>query len=161
MRSAEEWFELYGHSHQNPVNKAIHWVCIPVILISTLGLFQSIPVPFGDGVWLHWGLLVVVLGMAFYATLSWTLFAGMSVVVGTALSINAAIVQAGLPILWVSLGLFVAAWAVQFVGHKIEGEKPSFFQDLQFLLVGPAWLLGFVYHRVGIPVGRSRGRVVA
>ena len=48
--------------------------------------------------------------------------------------------------------LFVLAWVGQFIGHKIEGKKPSFFEDLQFLLVGPVWLLRFVYERMGLPV---------
>lgn len=52
-----------------------------------------------------------------------------------------------LPIrLWLlSVIVFVIAWIGQFVGHQIEGKKPSFFKDLQFLLIGPLWLLAFVY----------------
>lgn len=46
--------------------------------------------------------------------------------------------------------IFVLAWIGQFIGHKIEGAKPSFFKDLQFLLMGPAWLLSFLYDRLGI-----------
>ena len=53
--------------------------------------------------------------------------------------------------LWqTSLGIFGLAWIGQFIGHKVEGKKPSFFQDLQFLLISPLWLLGFIYRRVGI-----------
>lgn len=159
MRSAEEWFELYGESHQDPVNKAIHWICIPVIVLSTLGLIQAIPHPFGAQPVLHWGTVVALAAVVFfYARLSWTLGAGMFVGAAACLGINAAIVATGAPLLWVSVGLFAAAWVVQFVGHKIEGKKPSFFQDLQFLLVGPAWLLQFVYKKVGIPVTPT-GRV--
>jgi len=152
MRSATEWFELYGESHQNKVNKLIHWICIPAIMISTLGLFQAIPVPAIDAPMLHWGTLVVAGALVFYTRMSWTIGLGMAAVCAACLGINALIVAAGLPILWVSVGLFGAAWLVQFVGHKIEGKKPSFFQDFQFLLVGPAWLLQFVYGRVGVPV---------
>jgi uncharacterized membrane protein YGL010W len=50
------------------------------------------------------------------------------------------------------LGLFAAAWVGQFKGHQIEGKKPSFLKDLQFLLVGPAWLLHFVYRKAGLPI---------
>ncbi len=50
------------------------------------------------------------------------------------------------------------AWVFQFIGHKIEGKKPSFFEDLQFLLVGPAWLLQFVYQKLGVPVETWAGR---
>ena len=41
--------------------------------------------------------------------------------------------------------VFVLAWIGQFIGHLIEGKRPSFFKDLQFLLIGPAWLMAFVY----------------
>ena len=50
----------------------------------------------------------------------------------------------------ISLVLFVVAWIGQFIGHKLEGAKPSFFKDLQFLLIGPAWLLSFIYKKMGI-----------
>ncbi|MCO4743720.1 MAG: DUF962 domain-containing protein [Proteobacteria bacterium] len=152
MRTADEWFELYGESHKNKINKIIHWVCIPVILMTTLGLFQTIPHPFGEGVWMHWGTLVAAAGLVFYARLSLTLAAGMAVVSATALAVNAALVTAGVNLLTFSLGVFFIAWLFQFIGHKIEGKKPSFFQDLQFLLIGPAWLLQFVMRAVGIPV---------
>ena len=46
--------------------------------------------------------------------------------------------------------VFVLAWIGQFIGHKIEGKKPSFMKDLQFLLVGPMWLMHFVYKKAGI-----------
>lgn len=49
-----------------------------------------------------------------------------------------------------SIFLFVAAWIGQFIGHAIEGKKPSFLQDLQFLLIGPAWLLHFVFEKYKI-----------
>lgn len=156
MRSATEWFDIYAQSHQNPTNKAIHWVCIPAIMLSTLGLFQAIPLPFNTPPGIHVGTLVVALAMVFYASLSWSIAAGMFVVALICLAINAGIAAAGLPILWVSVGIFAVAWLVQFVGHKIEGKKPSFFQDIQFLLVGPAWLLQFIYKRVGIPVETHR-----
>ena len=53
-------------------------------------------------------------------------------------------------LLYLYIGVFVVAWIGQFIGHKIEGQKPSFFQDLQFLLIGPAWLLSFIYKKIGV-----------
>ena len=50
----------------------------------------------------------------------------------------------------IAAAVFVVAWIGQFIGHAIEGKKPSFFEDVKFLLVGPAWLLHFVYRRAGI-----------
>jgi uncharacterized membrane protein YGL010W len=53
--------------------------------------------------------------------------------------------------LWIiALVIFVAAWAGQFYGHKVEGKKPSFLKDLQFLLIGPAWLMHFLFEKWGI-----------
>ena len=150
MRSAEEWFSLYGESHQNPTNKLIHWVFIPPIALSTLGLCAAIPHPFGEGA-LHWGVIGAGLTLFFYASLSWTLTLGMALGAVIMLSINTLIASV-LPIGWVSAAVFGVAWVAQFVGHKIEGKKPSFFQDLQFLLIGPAWLLQFIYRRLGIPL---------
>jgi uncharacterized membrane protein YGL010W len=151
MRDVHAWFEIYGSSHKNPVNERIHQVCIPVIVLSTLGLLQALPTPFP----VHWGVVAAVLAMGFYASLSFTLTIGLALGASTALAVNAAIAQFA-PIGWVSAGLFGAAWVAQFVGHHIEGKKPSFFQDLAFLLVGPAWLLGAVYARLGIPLRYER-----
>ena len=54
--------------------------------------------------------------------------------------------------LWaVSVAVFVLAWVGQFIGHAIEGKRPSFFKDVQFLLIGPIWLLAELYRRAGIP----------
>lgn len=151
MRTADQWFEIYGESHRNATNKAIHWICIPLIVLSTLGILQAIPVP-GATPYLHVGTGVVLAALVFYARLSPTIFVGMAVVSATCLGINGAIALSGGSIGWISAGIFAVAWAAQFVGHKIEGKKPSFFQDLQFLLIGPAWLLQFAYRKVGIPV---------
>jgi uncharacterized membrane protein YGL010W len=158
MKTASQWFDHYAESHQNRINKVIHWICIPLILTTTLGLMQSIPHPFGDQPFVHWGSLFAVAALVFYFRLSWTLGVGMALVSGAALVVNAAVVAAGLPLLWISVGVFFVAWVFQFIGHKVEGKKPSFFEDLQFLLVGPAWLLQFVFRRVGVPVETDRRR---
>lgn len=149
MKSADQWFQQYGQSHQHPMNKAIHWVCIPLIVISLLGLLIAIPVRLGPA-WLSPATLLLALALAWYALLSMRLAVGM-LVVGAAMLMAATALQV-LPVpLWVSsLTVFVAAWIGQFIGHKIEGKKPSFFEDVQFLLIGPLWLLGFVYRRLGI-----------
>lgn len=149
MRTAQEWLDAYGESHQNPVNKKIHWVCIPWIMISVLGLLASIPSPF-DNPWLSWAVGVAALAIGYYALISIPLAIGMAVI--SAIMLGVVHLLAGLPLpLWVSsLVIFVVAWIFQFIGHKIEGKKPSFFEDLQFLLIGPMWLLAAIYRRVGI-----------
>ena len=50
------------------------------------------------------------------------------------------------------ISIFATAWIGQFLGHKIEGKKPAFFKDLQFLLIGPLWLLSFIYNKLNIKI---------
>ena len=158
MKTATAWFDHYAESHQNKTNKLIHWIAIPIILTTTLGLMQAIPFPVAAPAWMGFGTLFAACALVFYFRLSWTLGVGMAVVSAVAIAINTALVQAGVNLAVFSGAVFFVAWVFQFIGHKIEGKKPSFFEDLQFLLVGPAWLLQFIYKRVGIPVETRTSR---
>ncbi|MGF1563957.1 MAG: DUF962 domain-containing protein [Flavobacteriales bacterium] len=157
MNTLQDWFDKYGESHQNPVNKAFHWICVPVIFVSIIGLLSLVRVPLGslDGggfaPYLHGGTVLIMVGMVFYLRLSLSMSLGMLAVSAASLYL-VKLANLGLPEqAWmVFLGAFVAAWIGQFIGHKIEGAKPSFFDDLKFLMVGPAWLLGFIYRKLGI-----------
>ncbi|HMA98981.1 MAG TPA: Mpo1-like protein [Wenzhouxiangella sp.] len=147
MRSADSWFAEYGESHRNPTNKLIHWICVPLIFWSVVALVWSIPSPV---TWLNWAIAVSLLVQAWYVALSPRLSIGVGLFMVAALSL-CAFLEANLaaPLWAVALAVFVGAWIGQFVGHQIEGKKPSFFKDIAFLLIGPAWLLGFIYRRFG------------
>lgn len=150
-RSAQEWLDAYGESHQNKTNKTIHWICVPVITWTVIALLWE--VSFAQNEWLNLGAFFIVAALIFYSRISLTLMIGMGLFAGLSIGLiqlhNANVALA----LWQSaLILFVIAWIGQFIGHKIEGKKPSFFEDIQFLMIGPAWLLSFVYKRMGIPV---------
>ena len=139
-RPVDRLFDRYGESHCNPANKAIHWICVPLITWSVLAaLWAWSPVAVYAG---------IALALAFYSWLSPSLALGMLAVL--ALMVYP-LTLLGTHVLVVAGGVFVLAWIGQFVGHMIEGRKPSFFEDVKFLLVGPAWLLGFIYRRAGIP----------
>ena len=127
-RSLEQWLSEYAVSHQNPLNKKIHWLCVPTIFVSLLGMGMSLSV---------WFTLVVTgLVGVFYLGLSKQLFFAMGIFTLLCLSVMA-IMPLGFKF-WALV--FVVAWIGQFIGHKVEGKKPSFFEDLQFLLIGPAWV---------------------
>lgn len=154
MRTMREWLDEYGESHRHPTNKLIHWICVPAILFSVLGLVWLIPVPrfaAAIGPWVNWATLLMALAVIWYLVLSPALTVGMAAI---ALLVFAVIRQLELAVafpLWALFaGIFVAAWIGQFVGHQIEGKKPSFFKDVQFLLIGPAWLLADLYRYFGI-----------
>jgi uncharacterized membrane protein YGL010W len=154
-KTADQWFAEYGECHHNSVNEVIHWICIPAIMLSLLGLLWSIPMPASLGSvadYVNVATLFLVASLIFYFRLSPPLAAGMLAIAVLFLALIIGYGRAGWTPVWsVALGIFVAAWILQFIGHKIEGKKPAFFQDLQFLLIGPLWLLGFIYRRVGIP----------
>lgn len=151
MRTLADWLDEYGESHRNHVNKLIHWICVPLIMLAVVALFAAIPRPAAFAVcpWLHWGTVLIALTLVYYFFLSPRLALGIAVV-GAAL-IFAVWGLAHLPWSIAISGavIFVAAWIGQFVGHHIEGKRPSFFKDLQFLLIGPLWLLAWIYRRFG------------
>ncbi|MEY5052382.1 MAG: hypothetical protein RIS78_935 [Bacteroidota bacterium] len=149
MRTIDLLLEEYGESHQNPTNKWIHWICVPTIMFSLLGLLWTVTL-YGP---LTLGMVFLGAASLYYLRLSGTLFVGMLLLsLAMAWGIMALEQVAGSFAWQIHVGLFAAAWVGQFVGHKIEGKKPSFLKDLQFLLVGPAWLLHFVYRKVGLPI---------
>lgn len=153
MRDVNQWLQEYGASHQNPTNKLIHWICVPLIVLSVIGLIGSIPVPeFMSNISprLNFGSLALLLAILYYAYLSISLAIGM--IIFSIILIYVLHLMIGLDIdLWKQcLAIFVVAWIVQFIGHEIEGKKPSFLKDLQFLMIGPLWLLSFIYKKIGI-----------
>ncbi len=153
----QEWFDKYGESHQNPINKGFHWVCVPVIFVSIIGLLSLLRLP-GDynamgwlAPFLHAGSALVLVGLVFYLRLSLPMTLGMLLVSVVSLYVVNLVHNAFGEREWIIYVVaFVIAWIGQFIGHKIEGAKPSFFDDLKFLMVGPAWLLGFIYKKLGI-----------
>lgn len=158
MRKIDELLSEYGESHQDETNKRIHWICVPLIFFSVVGLIASIPSEgvqrfLGEGnPYANWAAVVLILVLIYYVSLSIPLSIGMLLFAVLCLYLARVIAQVNVAPLWmVSLIVFVVAWIGQFYGHKVEGKKPSFFKDVQFLLIGPAWLLHFVYRKLGIP----------
>jgi len=136
-RQIDRLLERYSESHRHPTNELIHFVCVPAIVFSLLGLIWHLN-PMG-------AVGATFLALAYYVTLSIPFAIGMLAMSAAMLAVLAAL-QPPL-ILPASLAIFVVAWIGQFIGHKIEGKKPSFFQDLRFLLIGPLFVLGFAYRR--------------
>ena len=152
MRTIHNWLNEYGESHQNETNKLIHWICVPAIVFSILGLMYCIKLPFyWQSYRLNVAMIIGVLALIYYFSLSSTLSIGMFIYVSACLYLAHLIERSGIIPLWLfSVVIFVVAWVGQFYGHKVEGKKPSFIKDIQFLLIGPAWLMSFIYKRLGI-----------
>lgn len=145
-KSITEWFDEYSESHQNKTNKMIHWVCVPAILFSILGILAHFSALLTA--------LIIVLTLVFYARLDLVLAVAMVALVAVmAWVIYLLPVGAGFYI-----GVFILAWVGQFYGHKVEGKKPSFFKDLQFLLIGPVWCMDAYLSKV-LPKWKSRQKL--
>lgn len=158
MKTADQWFSEYGESHQNPFNKTIHYIFVPLILFSIVGLLASLPLgslpsffPPSVAPFIHLGSVLIIGGLIFYFRISFPIFMGMLFVSLFVLWGNYQLALTVSTPLWiVSAAIFVVSWIFQFIGHEKEGKKPSFLKDLQFLLVGPAWILGHLYRKIGI-----------
>jgi uncharacterized membrane protein YGL010W len=153
VRPVDIYFDKYAESHQNPTNKLIHWICVPLIVFSLLGLVWAIPFPnikfLGQyNSFVNWASFLIAFSIYYYYKLSPVLSYIMLLIIfgfDYIIIVLDAWQKAGGPPLWeVSLLIFVVSWIGQFIGHKIEGKKPSFLDDLKFLLIGPIWLLSFI-----------------
>lgn len=143
MKSVTEWFDEYSESHQNPTNKQIHWLCVPAILFSIIGIIAHFSTLLTA--------LLLILTLVFYARLDLVLAVAMA-----ALLVVMAWLIYTLPVgVGFYIAIFVIAWIGQFYGHKIEGKKPSFFKDLQFLLIGPVWCMDAYLGKI-LPKWKSR-----
>jgi len=154
MRTVAEWLGDYGASHQNATNKLLHWICVPPIVLSVMGLLWSVPVPAAFAAfspWLNWATLAAGTAVIYYLVLSPALALGVLIAFVALLAITGWLAHLPWPLWLTSLVIFVVAWIGQFIGHAVEGKRPSFFKDLQFLLIGPLWLMAAAYRRLSLP----------
>lgn len=162
MKKIDLLLEEYGSSHKNKTNKFIHWICVPAIFFSIVALIWSIPLGPLENLKIYnfqlinWATISLVLVVFYYIKLSPLLTIGMVLFSTICLYmtnllenlINSGKIEFQL---WlIALTIFAVSWIIQFIGHEIEGKKPSFLKDVQFLLIGPAWLMHFIYKKINL-----------
>lgn len=148
MKTAQQWFDEYAVSHQNETNQLIHYICVPAIFFSVIGILMCIPNELLKDTFRlynplieNWAFIIgIVVSLFFYLRIGFWYFIRMLIVILLCIIANNWINNIS-NLLVVSLSVFVIAWIGQFYGHKIEGVKPSFIKDLQFLLIGPLWVI--------------------
>jgi uncharacterized membrane protein YGL010W len=143
MKNLHQWLSEYEESHKNSVNRAIHKIAVPAIVFSILLMLwprKILSLPLNAGVYLSVVVLIYygILSLRFCLAMLFQLGLMMLIIVGMTFWRSGELASIGLII-------FIGAWILQFVGHKIEGKKPSFFQDIQFLLIGPLWTLDTLF----------------
>ena len=153
MKKIDFWLDKYAESHQNSTNKLIHWFCVPIITFTLLGLLSFIKFSFLRYN-INFSYILFLFALLFYIRLSLSLTIGMGVFAGVSILIINKIshIFTSNELITYYIIAFIVAWIGQFIGHKIEGKKPSFVEDIKFLLIGPAWLLSFVYKKFNIKI---------
>ncbi|NKB35940.1 MAG: DUF962 domain-containing protein [Gammaproteobacteria bacterium] len=153
MRTIHQWLDEYDESHRNQTNKALHWICVPLIMLSLLGLLYPLSLPLEQNDFpfqINGASVLMILAIVYYLLISWPLAIGMMIVSILMFILLELLSGLSTPLWLISLIVFALAWIGQFIGHQIEGKKPSFFKDVQFLLIGPLWLLAFIYRKLHI-----------
>jgi uncharacterized membrane protein YGL010W len=154
MKSVADWFTEYSESHAHSTNKLLHWICVPLIVLAVMGLLWSVPTPTAlssISPWLNLATLIALLALVYYAALSPALAIGIAIAFLALLATLQALNTLPWPLWITSLVIFVVAWIGQFIGHAVEGKRPSFCKDIQFLMIGPLWLVAALYKRLSIP----------
>ena len=153
MTPADEWLIEYGRHHNDEANCLIHWICIPFLVFSLVGLLWSIPVPetFSRATpVLNWGTIFLMASIVYYFIMSISLAVGsLPFIITVVFGVNW-LEQLDQPLWLISSAIFLVAWAGQRVGHQIEGNGPSMISDMQYLMIGPVWMLVALCRRLGI-----------
>ena len=135
MKSLVDHLSQYAAYHRDPRNIASHFIGIPLIMVAVAVLLSR---PQWVGGWLSPAVLVSLASAWFYLRLGvlMTVLLGLSVWAGQVLAQQSTLV-------WLSsgIGMFVAGWVIQFVGHYYEGRKPAFVDDVSGLIVGPLFVV--------------------
>ena len=153
MRTVQQWFDEYSESHSHPRNELLHIVCVPPIVMTVIGFLWAIPMPAAVAdvsPWLNLATAGVAAAIVFYFALSVRLGIGAAIALIAMLFVVRWLDTLSWPLWQTCLLIFVVGWIGQFIGHGIEGKRPSFAKDIVFLLIGPLWLLGHLYRRLGI-----------
>jgi uncharacterized membrane protein YGL010W len=140
-RRVDQLLAHYGESHTHPTNEIIHFTAIPLIMLSLVGMIYA------AHPWAAYAFMAA--SMVYYMRLSAVFLIAMALVTAAMLLLIRAMDSAGI-LLNTSIAIFVAAWIFQFIGHKLEGKKPSFFEDIQYLWVGPLFVLSKLFLKLGI-----------
>jgi uncharacterized membrane protein YGL010W len=144
MRNQQQFLDEYRKTHNHPRNALVHTICVPIILFASIGMLWTLPLGLWLGLpapWVNGATVVGAFALVFYAVLSFRAAFLMAAAFAVSAAIVVAMGNAGLPVLWICAGLWVAAWLGQFYGHHVEGAKPAFVDDVVFLLIGPLFIL--------------------
>jgi len=154
MTESYNWLEHYGQDRSHLANPWVYWAAVLMIVAATVGFLWSLPIPaeFREiSPLLNWGSAFLMAATIYYFIISLSIAIGMLPFVLALAALHMWLASSVYPALGVSVGLFVAGITGLWLGRRGAGGFRAMFQDLQLMMIGPAWLLSSVYRRFGIP----------
>lgn len=151
-RSLKKWLVLYEASHRHKINQALHWVCIPGMMLTVTMLSWWLPVvPGVQGTWNHIFWPLVACTLLWYWRLDNVITLGIGMVWGLFWVVTLMLERElnGAFISW-ALGLFSLFWLGALCGVLlIEKHKLVLPRDIRLLLIGPAWMIEHLFRLLG------------
>ena len=155
MAETDRWLSEYGESHADMTFPIVYWLAVPGIVIGTVGMLWSLPVPveFVDiSPVLNWGSAFLMAAVVYYFIISIPLAIGMLPFVAGLSALEFWLAGSPFPLGWFASGLIVASIVGLYLGHYRNGGVRAVFVDVQLMMIAPVWLLSNLYRRLGIPV---------
>lgn len=154
MTETDSWLKHYEDTHQDLTYPFVFWAAVPMVVLGTVGILWTLPIPdefFEISPLLNWGTAFLMATAVYYFIISVSLAIGMLPFILGLAGIQVWLGQSDFSPQRVSIGLFVAGIIGFWLGHRNEGSLRPVVQDLQLMMIGPAWLLSVLYRRIGIP----------
>lgn len=154
MSVNDGWLERYEQNHSDLTNPVVYWAAVPMVVVGTVGLLWSLPIPaefYEISPLLNWGSAFLIAATIYYFIISLSIAIGMLPFMLGLASLQLWLSASDYPALGVSVGLLVAGTVGLWLGRRGSGGLVAVLEDLQLMMIGPAWLLSVMYRRFGIP----------
>jgi len=154
MAETDKWLSDYGESHQEIKLGPVYWVAVLTLVIGTVGMFWSLPIPAEFArisPVLNWGSALLMATVVYYFIISMPLAIGMLPFIFGIAAIQIWLVESPWNIMQVSSGLFALSLVGLYLGHRGGGGIQAVLRDIQLMMIAPVWLLSNLYRKMGIP----------
>lgn len=155
MPEADRWLDDFGASHRQISHAPVFWLAVPVLILGTVGLLWSLPVPaeFSSiSPLLNWGSTFLLATMVYYFVISLPLAFGMLPFILGLAAFHLWLQWSPFSGLHASLGMFGGGMIGVYVGHYGHGGLRAALNDLQHIMIAPMWVLSLIYRKFGIPL---------
>ena len=151
---SDGWLERYGRSHDDITHPVTYWASVPLVVVGTVGLLWTVPVPdefYQISPFLNWGSALLMATAVYYFIISLSIAIGMLPFVLGVAALHFWLDQSDYSQLHLSAGLLIGGTVGLWLGHRNGAGFRSVLQDLQLMMIAPAWLLSVLFRRLGIP----------